>query len=367
MKKGRQQRLFVWATHFIIDMGFPVAWFVPLVLVWIFGESRKGLGIVWRGAFVLGAFPPLLLIIARLFMDEPEAYKKNSMKHKKIPYKLIFKRYWVRLLAVCFCWFIYDWITYPFGEWHHGVALLTKGMYAGTITSKAIGEKPPLVQQLGWGCLINFFYVPGAFIGAYLCDWLGPKPTMIFGLVMQSIFGFALSGAYGYFKERIVGFAIMYGIFLSWGEVGPGNNVVLFAAKASGPTAARAQLYSLAAASGKVGAFIGTYTFDYIVRRFPEGDLQETGIFYIGSGLALLSALVALIFFPNIRADAMNDEDALFRQYLIEHGYDVSGMGIGGSESSLESGHMDLEHDKKAFGTPGVRDQVVEADIDDKK
>lgn len=116
VKKGRQQRLFVWATHFIIDMGFPAAWFVPLVLVWIFGESRKGLGIVWRGAFVLGAFPPLLLIIARLFMDEPEVYKKNSMKHKKIPYKLIFRRYWVRLLAVCFCWFIYDWITYPFGK-----------------------------------------------------------------------------------------------------------------------------------------------------------------------------------------------------------------------------------------------------------
>lgn len=237
-------------------------------------------------------------------------------------------------------------------------------MYAGTITSKAIGDNPPLVQQLGWGCLINFFYVPGAFIGAYLCDWLGPKPTMILGLVMQSIFGFALSGAYGYFKERIVGFAIMYGIFLSWGEVGPGNNVVLFAAKASGPTAARAQLYSLAAASGKVGAFIGTYTFDYIVRRFPPGDLQETGIFYIGSGLALLSALVVLIFFPNIRADAMNDEDALFRQYLIEHGYDVSGMGIG-SETSLESGAT-IEDDKKVFPN-GVREEVVEADIDDKK
>lgn len=241
-------------------------------------------------------------------------------------------------------------------------------MYAGTITSKAIGNSPPLVQQLGWGCLINFFYVPGAFIGAYLCDWLGPKPTMIFGLVMQAIFGFALSGAYGFFKERIVGFAIMYGIFLSWGEVGPGNNVGLFAAKASGPTAARAQLYSLAAASGKVGAFIGTYTFEYIVQRFPEGSqLRETGIFYIGSGMALLSAIVVFFFFPNIKADTMVDEDALFRQYLMDHGYDVSGMGIGGSESSLESGDYAIEADKKAFGSNGVREEVIEADIDDKK
>jgi hypothetical protein len=132
------------------------------------------------------------------------------------------------------------------------------GMFAGDITVGAIGENPSLYQTLGWGCLINFFYVPGAFIGAWMADWLGPKKCMIFGSIMQAAFGFALSGAYEWFARHTAGFAIVYGIFLSWGEVGPGNNVGLFAAKGIAPTAARAQLYSIAAASGKVGAFIGT-------------------------------------------------------------------------------------------------------------
>lgn len=175
-----------------------MAWFVTLVLLWIFGMDH--LRAVWRGALVLGAIPPIILMVARLFMEEPEAYKKNAMKRVKIPYWLIIKRYWVKLLAVSFCWFCYDFITYPFG------------MYAGDITDLATGKNPSLYQTLGWGCLINAFYLPGSFVGAWMSDWFGPKRCMIGGLIIQAVFGFALSGAYNYFSQRIVGFAIMYGI-----------------------------------------------------------------------------------------------------------------------------------------------------------
>jgi len=42
--------------------------------------------------------------------------------------------------------------------------------------------------------------------------------TMITGLCMQAIFGFALSGAYyRLVPDHIAGFAVMYGIFLSFG------------------------------------------------------------------------------------------------------------------------------------------------------
>jgi hypothetical protein len=51
---------------------------------------------------------------------------------------------------------------------------------------------------------------------------------------------------------------VVYGIFLSFGELGPGNNLGLLAAK-TGPTAVRGQYYGFAAAVGKVGAFVGTW------------------------------------------------------------------------------------------------------------
>lgn len=45
---------------------------------------------------------------------------------------------------------------------------------------------------------------------------------------------------------------VVYGIFLSFGELGPGNCLGLLASK-SGPTAVRGQFYGVAAAIGKVG------------------------------------------------------------------------------------------------------------------
>ena len=49
-------------------------------------------------------------------------------------------------------------------------------------------------------------------------------------------------------------------IFLSLGELGPGDNIGLVAAKTSA-TSIRGQYYGTAAAMGKIGAFVGSYLF----------------------------------------------------------------------------------------------------------
>jgi hypothetical protein len=51
------------------------------------------------------------------------------------------------------------------------------------------------------------------------------------------------------------------GLFLSFGEFGPGDNIGLIAAKIPA-TAIRGQFYGIAAAMGKIGAFAGAYAFD---------------------------------------------------------------------------------------------------------
>ena len=68
---------------------------------------------VWRLSLGLGVVPALAVLIWRLNMDEPERFKRDSMKNAKIPYWLILKRYWVGLLAISLSWFVYDFITYP--------------------------------------------------------------------------------------------------------------------------------------------------------------------------------------------------------------------------------------------------------------
>ena len=114
--------------------------------------------------------------------------------------------------------------------------------------------------------------MPGTLIGAFVVDIMGPKYTMvskliavhvdhsvltiyqIFGLLCQALIGFIMSGAYVQLTHHIAGFAVVYGIFLSFGELGPGNCLGLLAAK-TGPTSVRGQFYGFAAAVGKIGAF----------------------------------------------------------------------------------------------------------------
>jgi hypothetical protein len=229
--------------------------------------------------------------------------------------------------------------------------------------------------------------MPGTIGGAFVVDYLGPKNTMvrfsskahllprltvlvswkITGLLLQAVFGFIMSGLYTQLKKKIAAFAVIYGIFLSFGELGPGNCLGLLASK-SGPTAVRGQFYGVAAAIGKVGAFAGTwctssfhldlspilYLSNWTTHSLPRNhrryvalswvrDMRlmllpdfggassnrgNTGPFWVGSGLAILSALITFFFIRPLTHDGLEEEDRQFREYLEAHGYDTSTMGF---------------------------------------
>jgi sugar phosphate permease len=305
----------------MIDTGFVISSFVPLVLFWIFGENH--LRAVWRMSLGLGFIPAMLVFIWRLKMEEPDSYKRSSMKNVKIPYRLVIRRYWPSLLAISLTWFIYDFITYPFG------------IYSSTVIDNITGGSAAIPVIFGWNTIINLFYIPGTFGGAFVVDYLGPKYCMITGLVSQAVIGFIMSGLYQQLSSHIAAFAVVYGIFLSLGELGPGNCLGLLASKTS-PTAVRGQFYGFAAAFGKVGAFVGTWAFPPMIEAFGGASTARgnTGPFWVGSGLAILSALITLFFIRPLSHDGMADEDEKFREYLEANGFDTSQMGLGGTGST---------------------------------
>ncbi|KAH9050936.1 major facilitator superfamily domain-containing protein [Lactarius deliciosus] len=319
ISKNARHRWFALATNTMIDLGF------RYLLVCAAGPVLDDhLRAVWRLSLGLGVVPALAVLVWRLNMQNPTHYKKNSMRDTRIPYWLVIKRYWVGLTAISLTWFIYDFITYPFG------------IYSSTVVDTITGGNTSLTVVFGWATVINLFYMPGTIGGAFIVDYLGPKYTM-------AIVGFIMSGLYVQLKKHIGAFAVIYGIFLSFGELGPGNCLGLLAAK-SGPTAVRGQFYGAAAAIGKIGAFAGTWAFPAIIdgtlaaRTLIRGN---TGPFWIGSGLAILSALITFFFIRPLTHDGLVEEDRAFREYLESHGYDTSRMGFveEGEEWSEESLH----------------------------
>ena len=83
---------------------------------------------VWRISLGLGAVPPLTVFYFRLKMKEGDRYAKDGMRHVRIPYWLVIKRYWTRLVPVSLIWFIYDFSAYSFG------------IYSSTILDRVIPD-----------------------------------------------------------------------------------------------------------------------------------------------------------------------------------------------------------------------------------
>jgi len=313
LKKGHRNRWFIAFTNLSIDVGFVVAAFVPMILVLIFTENH--LRAVWRVALGLGILPPLSLLWLRIKLQEPEEYHRNKMNH--YPYWLILKFYWFRLIVVSLIWFIYDFSAYSFS------------IYSSAWLVFLLPSTAPLWKAFGWNTVINLFYVPGAVTGAFLSDWIGPKYCLILGVWLQGIVGFIMTAIYKHLNQpsQVGGFVVMYGIFLALGEVGPGDNIGLVASKTSA-TSIRGQYYGIAAACGKIGAFVGNYVFPEIIKAAGDDVIKQGQYpFYVSSALCIFSGFIALFFLPHIGQDTITEEDEKFREYLMRHGYDISTLG----------------------------------------
>lgn len=257
-------------------------------------------------------------------MNDPHEFKRESMSRVKIPYLLVIKFYWARLAAVMMVWFLYDFAAYAFG------------IYSSTIVKIILPGTATYAQTFGWNTVINLFYIPGAMLGGPVSDWIGAKYTLIIGVTLQAIVGFIMAGCIGNLQSNVAAFCVVYGIFLSLGELGPGDNIGLLASK-SCATGVRGQYYGIAAAFGKVGAFVGTYAFPSIQSAGgpagSKGYLQYP--FWVASTLAIVSAVITYFFIPNVGQDTITFEDLRFREYLESNGWDTAKMGI---DRGVESG-----------------------------
>jgi MFS family permease len=108
------------------------------------------------------------------------------------------------------------------------------------------------------------FYLPGSFLGAIFSDIIGPKYCIVVGTTIQAVIGLLLGIFYEKLTHNIAAFVAVYGLFLTFGEFGLGDNIGLMAAKSSA-TCVRGRFYGMAAAMGKIGAFIGTFVFPLVI------------------------------------------------------------------------------------------------------
>lgn len=121
-------------------MGFVIGAFVPYVVA---AACHNGyLSTQWRTSLGIGVVFPLVLLVLRFRIREPEEFSRNSMAHVRVPYGLAARFYGPRLLCIAAIWFIYDFSVYPFGIYGSSIVK--------TIYDKNGDTAPPLMTVFGW-------------------------------------------------------------------------------------------------------------------------------------------------------------------------------------------------------------------------
>ncbi|KAK9448413.1 permease [Limtongia smithiae] len=308
----RRGPIFILVTNFPLSFGGPFAICVFLIVLSAAGENH--LSTVWRVCFGIGCILPLSVFYFRWKMATSYLYKKGAIK-KRVPYKLVVKYYWRSLIGTCGTWFLYDFVTFP------------NGVFSGQIISSILGSSTTNIKKTAeWDLLLGAIALPGVFVGAWLCNIIGRRNTMMVGFSGYLVFGLIIGCAFEKISGIIGLFVVFYGLMQCFGNLGPGDMLGLLSSE-SFATGVRGTCYGLAAACGKAGAAIGTECFKPI-----QANLGKKWTFIIAAICGVVGVLTTYFFVPHINGEDLRFEDEKFAAYLKNNGWD----GEIGEKGSIE-------------------------------
>ncbi|KAF8140134.1 major facilitator superfamily domain-containing protein [Boletus edulis] len=259
-EKSIQNRgpIFIMVTNFVLSFGGPLAVSVFLIVLSAAGEHH--LQTVWRVCYGFGILLPLTVLVFRMRMLSSKLYRKGAIK-RRVPYGLVVKRYWRPLIGTC-----------------------------GT----CVIHNSDIKKTAEWQLLLGVIALPGVFVGAWLCNRIGRRNTMILGFSGYLVFG---PGD-------------MLGLTSSESYATPVRYVstCMFSC---------GTCYGLSAAIGKTGAAVGTQAFTPI-----QNNLGKRWTFIIAAICGVTGILVTYFFVPDMTGVDLADEDAKFLKYLTENGWE---------------------------------------------
>lgn len=284
--------------------GAPICTFVYLMSLL---ASNNNLKVAFHAIYSISIFLPMFVMLFRLKMQDGLLFRKSNFKKRHVPWKLVLKKYWLRLLGTSSAFFLYDFVNFP------------NSIMSAAIINSLVPNKNVRTVAI-WQIILALFPIPGVLLGAWLVNKIGRKWTGVAGFVGYIVLGFIIGGCYTPLTTHsIPAFVVLYGLFACMGHMGPGATIGLMSVE-SFPTAVRGMGYGISAGFGKAGAAIGTQAFTPL-----QEAAGKAATFYLAGGMGVLGTLV-YCFLPDGRDVDLKTMDEKFEKYMVEEGY-VDKMG----------------------------------------
>ncbi|HTX06944.1 MAG TPA: MFS transporter [Steroidobacteraceae bacterium] len=194
----------------------------------------------------------------------------------------------LRLIGVSIAWFMMDFAYY-------GNSVSTP-LVLGAITPKASLLDHTLMQLL----IFALAALPGYLIAAVTMDRLGRKPIQVIGFLMMAVCFGAMSLVPG-IEKLVLPFLIIYGISYFFTEFGPNATTFVYPAEIF-PVQTRTTGHGIAAASGKIGAFVGVFLFPIFMSWHGLVAAEA-----FAAGASVLGLAVTLAMLPETKGRSLEE------------------------------------------------------------
>ncbi|HIH60429.1 MAG: MFS transporter [Candidatus Thermoplasmatota archaeon] len=307
-----------------MGFGFGMMWgFGALTAAFTFMVFGPILGvsdaILWRIVLAAGAIPALAVVYLRRRMPETPRFiariagdKKtfeqevNYIAHKSVRiqgdiqdkhnFKYYFHKYKRQYIAAMLLWFFYDQVAYA------GI------LFGPTLIAKKMGLSPD-----AWTYLMEVFTIVGGIVMLALIDRKGRKFLQIAGFMGMGIFLliFEEISGLGIVAALPIAGMLVYGIGMNFfNQAGPGSITAsgLYGVELA-PAKIRSQIQSYTVSAGRTGAAIATFVFPVLFLT-----VGEVYAFYYLAALAMISAVVTLVFIPETKGaleDSSNETNEM--------------------------------------------------------
>jgi MFS family permease len=264
-------------------------------------STKMSHDIIWRILVAFGAIPALAVYWSRRQLKETPRFlkaagheedesgklkpaqhynkKTHSVSfwdgfHRLIDNKMILSR----LIGASAAWFLMDFAYY--GNTVSSPLVLSALNGDHTILQKTL-------TQLG---IFAIFAAPGYAVAALTMDKIGRKTIQIVGFGMMAI-TFGLLAAIPNIEKLVYPFLIIYGLSYFFTEFGPNATTFVYPSEIF-PVKVRTTGHGIAAAMGKLGGFLGVFTFPFFMhwRGLPAAE----GAAAIVSVLGLVTTIFLL-------------------------------------------------------------------------
>jgi PHS family inorganic phosphate transporter-like MFS transporter len=253
--------------------------------------------LVWRLLLAFGAIPALAVFQMRRRLTETPRYRLAAAKRgteQKLSFAEGFRTLLarrdlrLRLLGASLAWFLMDF-----------------AYYGNTVSSPmvlhALAPKASLLTEtLTQLAIFAIAAVPGYFVAAAMMDRMGRKPIQVLGFLMMAVSFTAMALIPG-IEQLIYPFLIIYGISYFFTEFGPNATTFVYPGELF-PVEGRTTGHGIASATGKIGGFVGVFTFPIL--------MSWHGLLTAELGAAVASALglvVTLWMLPEIKGRSLEE------------------------------------------------------------